>query len=139
VELVSSTRCAVLSSCRKVLVFLEQLKSEGASSAKSGLDFEDEFETNDNGDGQDDMASDVQEGAQSTVGSLVQRNGVVRPPYATLPALTDMVLHSTTLQHVEPGPDDEPGPHYESYGSSFGNFGPMPPESAFGEVCFLFA
>jgi hypothetical protein len=42
---------------------------------------------------------------------LVQRNGV----------------------HVEPGPDDEPGPHYESYGSSFGNFGPMPPDSAFGE------
>jgi hypothetical protein len=96
----------------KVLVFLEQLKSEGASSARSGL--EDEFGTNINGDGQDDMASDVQEGAQSTVGSLLHRNGV----------------------HVEPGPDDEPGPHYESYGSSFGNFGPLPPDSAFGEVRF---
>jgi hypothetical protein len=60
-----------------VLVFLEQLKSEGASSAKSGL--EDDFGSNINGDGQEDMASDVQEGAQSTVGSLVQRNGVVRP------------------------------------------------------------
>lgn len=92
----------------KVLVFLERMKSEGASSARSGLD--DDFGTNINGDAQDDMASDVQEGAQSTVGSLVQRNGV----------------------HHEPGPDDEPGPHYESYGSSFGNFGPMPPESAFG-------
>ncbi|KAI9509163.1 hypothetical protein F5148DRAFT_1189627 [Russula earlei] len=79
------------------------------SSARSGL--EDEFGTHINGDGQEDMASDVQEGAQSTVGSLIQRNGV----------------------HVEPGPDDEPGPHYESYGSSFGNFGPMPPESAFGD------
>jgi hypothetical protein len=55
-----------------------------------------------------------------------------------LPAHTNMISinlsHSTTLQHVEPGPDDEPGPHYESYGSSFGNFGPLPPDSAFGEV-----
>lgn len=64
-------------SCRTVLVFLERLKSEGASSARSGL--EDEFGNNFNGDGQEDVASDVQEGAQSTVGSLVQRNGVVRP------------------------------------------------------------
>ncbi|KAH9994964.1 hypothetical protein BJV74DRAFT_830757 [Russula compacta] len=98
----------LLRSSTPVLVFLEQMKSEGASSAKSGL--EDEFGTNINGDGQEDIASDFQEGAQSTVGSLVQRNGV-----------------------HEPGPDDEPGPHYESYGSSFGNFGPMPPDSAFGE------
>jgi hypothetical protein len=81
VEVVSSGQHAELNSRRKVLVFLEQLKSEGASSAKSGLDFEDEFGTNINGDdGQEDIASDVQEGAQSTVGSLVQRNGVVRPP-----------------------------------------------------------
>lgn len=58
-------------------MFLEQLKSEGASSARSR--FEDELGTHINGDGQDDIASDVQEGAQSTVGSLVQRNGVVRP------------------------------------------------------------
>jgi hypothetical protein len=80
VEVVSSGQHAELNSCRKVLVFLEQLKSEGASSARSGLDFEDEFGTNINGDEQEDIASDVQEGAQSTVGSLVQRNGVVRPP-----------------------------------------------------------
>ena len=53
------------------------MKSEGASSAKSGLDDEFEFGTNINGDAQDDMASDVQVGAQSTIGSLVQRNGVV--------------------------------------------------------------
>jgi len=138
VELVSSARHAALNSRRKVLVFLEQLKSEGASSARSRLDLEDEFGTNINDDGEDDMASDVQEGAQSTVGSLVQRNGVVRPPQTTFAsAHTDTMLHATALQHVEPGPDDEPGPHYESYGSSFGNFGPMPPESAFGEVCFV--
>ena len=55
------------------------MKSEGASSAKSRLDLEDEFGTNINGDEQEEIASDVQEGAQSTVGSLVQRNGVVRP------------------------------------------------------------
>ncbi len=67
---------AGLKCLRKVLVFLERMKSEGASSAaKSGLD--DDFETNINGDAQDDMASDMQEGAQSTVGSLMQRNGVV--------------------------------------------------------------
>ena len=80
-ELVSSSRCAALNSHWTVLVFLEQMKSEAASSAKSGLGLEDEFGTNINGDGQEDMASDVQEGAQSTVGSLVQRNGVVRSPY----------------------------------------------------------
>jgi hypothetical protein len=67
-----------------VLVFLERLKSEGASSAKSGL--EDEFGSNINGDGQEDMSSDVQEGAQSTVGSLVQRNGVVRPSCTASPS-----------------------------------------------------
>ena len=74
--LASYTRCIALNGCRKVLVFLERLKSEGASSARSGL--EDEYGSNINGDGQDDMASDVQVGAQSTVGSLVQLNGVVR-------------------------------------------------------------
>lgn len=26
----------------------------------------------------------------------------------------------------EPGPHDAPGPHYVSYDSSFGNFGPLP-------------
>ena len=31
----------------------------------------------------------------------------------------------------EPGPNDEPGPKYVSYGSSFGNLGP-PRESIFG-------
>lgn len=56
-----------------------------------------------------------------------------------LPAHSDVMPHSISLQHVEPGPDDEPGPHYESYGSSFGNFGPMPPDSAFGEVRFRLA
>jgi len=62
-------------------------------------------------------------------------------PTPLLPAHSDVMPHSTTppLQHVEPGPDDGPGPHYESYGSSFGNFGPMPPDSAFGEVRFCLA
>ena len=50
-----------------------------------------------------------------------------------------ILSHSIVPQHVEPGPDDEPGPHYESYGSSFGNFGPLPPDSAYGEVRFCLA
>ena len=64
-----------------MLVFLERMKSEAASSARSGL--EDDFGTNTHGDAQDDVASDVQEGAQSTVGSLVQRNGVVCALHST--------------------------------------------------------
>lgn len=34
------------------------------------------------------------------------------------------------VQPHEPGPNDAPGPHYESYGSSFGNMGPLPRDSA---------
>ncbi|KAF5348749.1 hypothetical protein D9758_006832 [Tetrapyrgos nigripes] len=34
----------------------------------------------------------------------------------------------TPLPVREPGPHDPPGPHYESYGSSFGNFGQLPPD-----------
>lgn len=60
-----------------------------------------------NGEDEDELASNVQEGKQSTLGSMVRRNGV-------------------------PGPDDQPGPHYASFGSSFGNFGPLPPDSAYG-------
>jgi hypothetical protein len=90
---------AELSSSRKVLVFLEQLKSESerASTAKSRL--EDEFGTNINGgDEQEDMASDVQEGAQSTVGSLVHHNGVVRRLYPTSGS-AHRPDHSTTPLH----------------------------------------
>lgn len=39
--------------------------------------------------------------------------------------------HECQPEH-EPGPDDPPGPHFESYGSSFGNFGPLPRESFSG-------
>lgn len=36
--------------------------------------------------------------------------------------------HAIPVPSREPGPDDEPGPHYISFGSgpSFGNFGPLP-------------
>ena len=133
-ELVSSSRYATLNSRWTVLVFLERLKSEGASSAKSGLGLKDEFGTNINGDGQEDIASDIQEGAQSTVSATV--SCVLPTPF--MPAHTDMMPHPTALQR-EPGPDDEPGPHYESYGSSFGNFGPLPPDSGVSEVRFRLA
>lgn len=78
-----------------MLVFLERMKSEGASSARSGLD--DDFGTNINGDAQDDVASDVQEGAQSTVGSLVQRNGVVCALHSTFSTPPDMMLNFSTM------------------------------------------
>ncbi len=68
------------------------MKSEGASSAKSGL--EDDFGTNMNGDAQDDIASDLQEGAQSTVGSLVQRSGVVGVLYSTWSTHPDVINFS---------------------------------------------
>jgi hypothetical protein len=87
-----------------VLVFLEQLKSEGESSAKSG--FGDDFGTNINGDEEDDIASDVQEGARSTVGSLVQRNGVVRTLFFTLTkSQANKMLHgcSTNSSIMNPG------------------------------------
>jgi hypothetical protein len=100
--LASNINCAKLNSFRQVLVFLEQLKSEGASSARSRLELEDEFETYINGDGQEDMASDVQEGAQSTVGSLVQRNGV-RPLSSRLVLSADR-LHSTLHQYTSVSP-----------------------------------
>ncbi|KAI1794171.1 hypothetical protein LXA43DRAFT_162214 [Ganoderma leucocontextum] len=38
-------------------------------------------------------------------------------------------IHTTGIPDHEPGPDDPPGPKFESYGSSFGNFGPLPRES----------
>jgi hypothetical protein len=71
------------------------MKSEGASSARSGLD--DDFGTNINGDAQDDMASDVQEGAQSTVGSLVQRNGVVCALHSAYSTPPDMMLNFSIM------------------------------------------
>ena len=74
------------------------MKSEGASSARSGLD--DDFGTNMNGDAQDDMASDVQEGAQSTVGSLMQLNGVVCALHSTFSTYPDMMLNFSI---VNPG------------------------------------
>ncbi|KAJ3748703.1 hypothetical protein DFH05DRAFT_589324 [Lentinula detonsa] len=47
---------------------------------------------------EDDMASDVQQRSEG----------------------------GTALPVPEPGPHDAPGPHYISYGSSFGNLGPLP-------------
>ncbi|KZT10631.1 uncharacterized protein LAESUDRAFT_341809 [Laetiporus sulphureus 93-53] len=67
-------------------------------------------EERDNGDG-GDIRSDVQEGN----GSDIMR---------TIP------VHTTGPPEHEPGPNDPPGPHFESYGSSFGNFGPLPAEGA---------
>jgi len=134
VELVSSSRYATLNSRWTVLIFLKWLKSEGALSAKSGLGLEDEFGTNINGNRQEDIASDIQEGAQLTVSATV----LCILPTPFMPAHTDMIPHPTALQ-CEPGPDDEPGPHYKSYRSSFGNFGPLPPDSGVSKIRFCLA
>ncbi|CCM05715.1 uncharacterized protein FIBRA_07947 [Fibroporia radiculosa] len=61
---------------------------------------------------EEDIRSDVQEGN----GSETAR---------TIPIQT-----TGNPEHHEPGPNDPPGPHFESYGSSFGNFGPLPPAEA---------
>jgi hypothetical protein len=54
----------------------------------------------------EDIRSDIQEGRDSELGT-------------TIPI-------RTTMDHVEPGPEDGPGIRYESLGSSFGNFGQPP-------------
>ncbi|OJT01677.1 hypothetical protein TRAPUB_7879 [Trametes pubescens] len=82
-------------------------KSKAASSVRRM----DEFADGDRENG-DDIRSDVQENASELA--------------RTIP------IHTTGIPEHEPGPDDPPGPHFESYGSSFGNFGPLPRESFSG-------
>ncbi|KAI0793198.1 hypothetical protein C8Q75DRAFT_549078 [Abortiporus biennis] len=54
----------------------------------------------------DDIRSDVQEAPGSDVARTI-------------------AIQTTGPPDHEPGPDDPPGPRFESYGSSFGNFGPL--------------
>lgn len=67
----------------------------------------------------DDVDSNVQEGVRSEVGEMI--------PFVRLRSISPYIF-SLTLQQREPGPQDPPGPKYESYdsGPSFGNFGPLP-------------
>ncbi|PCH43859.1 hypothetical protein WOLCODRAFT_138640 [Wolfiporia cocos MD-104 SS10] len=57
----------------------------------------------------EDIRSDVQEGN----GSDITRTVPIR-------------IEIDEVPEREPGPDDPPGPKFESFGSSFGNFGPLP-------------
>ncbi|KAI8972230.1 hypothetical protein BD414DRAFT_426162 [Trametes punicea] len=84
-------------------------KSKAASSVRQMGEHTEGGGENEDGE---DVRSDVQENA-----SEVAR---------TIP------IHTTGIPEREPGPDDPPGPHFESYGSSFGNFGPLPRESFSG-------
>ncbi|CDO77945.1 hypothetical protein BN946_scf185030.g3 [Trametes cinnabarina] len=84
-------------------------RSKAASSVRQ---LEDHVNGNGGEEEGEDIRSDVQENA-----SEVAR---------TIP------IHTTGVPEREPGPDDPPGPHFESYGSSFGNFGPLPRESFTG-------
>jgi hypothetical protein len=98
--------------------------SGGSWQRQANGDYEDEDE---DGDGED-MASDVQEQPRSTLGSLV---------VSFFKILYLMCLNF--YKERNPGPGDEPGPHYESFGSSFGNFGPLPPDSALEvNLCILY-
>lgn len=54
----------------------------------------------------EDVESNFQEGIHSRMGDAIP-------------------IQSTGMVH-EPSPNDAPGPRYESYGSSFGNMGPLP-------------
>ncbi|KAI0355626.1 hypothetical protein OH77DRAFT_1454057 [Trametes cingulata] len=83
-------------------------KSKAASSVRQG-DFA-------NGDGENGGGEDIRSDVQENASELAR----------TIP------IHTTGVPEHEPGPDDPPGPHFESYGSSFGNFGPLPRESFSG-------
>lgn len=80
-----------------------------------------------NGHGDEDIRSDVQEGNGSDVARTIpiQTTGLVSliVLFPSQPTAHNM-MDAAQPEH-EPGPDDPPGPRFESYGSSFGNFGPL--------------
>lgn len=65
----------------------------------------------------DDMASDVQQRSEGGMALPVVRVTV-----------SIVKLTCSDILQPEPSPNDAPGPHYISYDSSFGNFGPLPPD-----------
>ncbi|KAI0820029.1 hypothetical protein BC628DRAFT_1423338 [Trametes gibbosa] len=81
-------------------------KSKAASSVRQVEEYTEVGGANGEGD---DIRSDVQENASELA--------------RTIP------IHTTGIPEHEPGPDDPPFPHFESYGSSFGNLGPLPRDS----------
>ncbi|TFY63164.1 hypothetical protein EVJ58_g3410 [Rhodofomes roseus] len=87
----------------KVLLYLEGLQKTPPQEEEN-LDLDDDA-------GGDDIRSDVQEGSNIT---------------RTIP------IQTTGIPEREPGPNDPPGPKFESFGSSFGNFGPLPTGDGFG-------
>ncbi|KAH9895121.1 hypothetical protein C8Q73DRAFT_665408 [Cubamyces lactineus] len=84
-------------------------KSKAASSVR-------QLEEHIGGGGEDEEGDDIRSDVQEHASEIAR----------TIP------IHTTGVPEREPGPDDPPGPHFESYGSSFGNFGPLPRESFTG-------
>ncbi|KAL7281780.1 hypothetical protein PYCCODRAFT_1430922 [Trametes coccinea BRFM310] len=84
-------------------------RSKAASSVR-------QLEDHANGNGGDEEGEDIRSDVQENASEVAR----------TIP------IHTTGIPEREPGPDDPPGPHFESYGSSFGNFGPLPRESYTG-------
>lgn len=96
-------------------------------------------------DADGDVRSDVQEGNQSEVARTIPINttGYVSGLFSVVirGMLTPRLQHEQEPDH-EPGPNDPPHirPGFESYTSSFGNFGPLrdslPPANGWsGQVC----
>lgn len=98
-------------------------KSKGASSVRQLEDIADP-------DGGEDIRSDVQEHPSELGRTIpIHTTGVVSLPCAASRLHVEESTHFPPQPEHEPGPDDPPGPKFESYGSSFGNFGPLPRES----------
>lgn len=107
------------------MLYLESLQKTPPLEDEN-LDFEDDIGG--------DIRSDVQEGSNVARTIPIQTTGVVSR------LRDDALEHRLTLAQPErePGPNDPPGPKFESFGSSFGNFGPLPPGDGFGiygQVC----
>ncbi|KAI0695523.1 hypothetical protein BC835DRAFT_1414795 [Cytidiella melzeri] len=108
-------RSSTPASNEKVLLYLEGMQKappdeDGGSSVRSSKHTRSQLSRGPASNADEDARSDIQEMNQSEVAR-------------TIP------IHTTGIQEEipdhEPGPNDPPGPKFESYGSSFGNFGPL--------------
>jgi hypothetical protein len=73
---------------------------------------------------EDELSSNILERTESKLGEAIPTHSteLVRP------LLPIKVNSDSQTKQQESGRDDPPGPRYESYGSSFGNMGPLPPQ-----------
>lgn len=94
-------------------------KSKAASSVR-------QLEHLADGENGEDIRSDIQEHPSELGRTIpIHTTGIV----SCAPYIPSVCFSTTHQPEHEPGPDDPPGPKFESFGSSFGNFGPLPRES----------